>query len=707
MTRSRKNALLLMLLSLLPACSEPLQADEQIPESASRESTTMTALPPILVTAQRIPLSWTETGAAADSIAAGTLRESAVRTLPEALNETVGVAVQKTAQGQGSPIIRGFTGFRTLLLVDGIRLNHPAFRDGPNQYWNTVDSTGLDRIEILRGAGSVLYGSDAVGGTVHAFTRTPDYSPDGARRHSGSIHTRLASAERSAMTRLENTVAEGNWALLGGIGIKTFGDLQAGSETGRQRKTGYDEWNLDIKLCLEINPGRELTAAFQHVGQDDIWRTHRTPYGVSWHGTTIGTEKRHVFDQSRSLAYIRFSDAIPTWLYDTLSVTTYWQRQTEDKDVIKKDDTRSLDGFDVQTFGTTIALTQTTPLGLLVYGGEWIHDAVDTYRHNWSADGVQTRAIQGPVGDDAAIDTLGVYAEHRTPVGERWMVTPGGRLTVVHADIGRYEDFSSPARRPASLSQTWTDLSGSIKLSRGMLADESWNLYASLEQSFRAPNLSDLTRFDSARSGDTEIPSPDVDPEHFTTLELGSRMRIGACSWHAAYFYTWIDGLIIRMPTETPHTFTKSNGGDGYVHGFETALTLPLGDHWATRAGFTWMEGYTETDGRTDPIRTQPMTLIAAISRTSADRRLKAELTIKGVAKEDRLTPADQGDTQRIPAGGTPGYGICGIRVNWNVYETLTLGFAIENLLDRDYRTHGSGSNEPGRNVILTAVCQF
>ena len=101
------------------------------------------------------------------------VRRRAYRTLPEALAEVPGVLVQKTSRGQGSPYIRGFTGFRTLLLVDGIRLNHAAMRSGPNQYWGTVDPLALDRVEIFKGPASVLYGSDAIGGTVNAISRSP------------------------------------------------------------------------------------------------------------------------------------------------------------------------------------------------------------------------------------------------------------------------------------------------------------------------------------------------------------------------------------------------------------------------------------------------------------------------------------------------------------------------------------------------------
>ncbi len=96
-----------------------------------------------------------------------------VRTFPDALAETPGVMLQRTGYGQTSPFIRGFTGFRTLALIDGIRLNNAVFREGPNQYWGTMDRYTIDRIEVVKGPSSVLYGSDAIGGTVNAIPRKP------------------------------------------------------------------------------------------------------------------------------------------------------------------------------------------------------------------------------------------------------------------------------------------------------------------------------------------------------------------------------------------------------------------------------------------------------------------------------------------------------------------------------------------------------
>ncbi|MEQ1933770.1 MAG: Plug domain-containing protein [Fimbriimonadaceae bacterium] len=112
-------------------------------------TTNLVTLPELNVTARRIEAPPMRLPYLVHDIEAEELGERLPRTLPEALRETPGVMVQKTAHGQGSPFIRGFTGFRTLLLVDGIRLNNSVFREGPNQYWNTIDS--------LRNGGTLGY----------------------------------------------------------------------------------------------------------------------------------------------------------------------------------------------------------------------------------------------------------------------------------------------------------------------------------------------------------------------------------------------------------------------------------------------------------------------------------------------------------------------------------------------------------------------
>ena len=163
----------------------------------------------------------------------------------------------------------------------------------------------------------------------------------------------------------------------------------------------------------------------------------------------------------------------------------------------------------------------------------------------------------------------------------------------------------------------------------------------------------------------------------------------------------------MRSP-ETPgsSSYTKVNGGEGYVHGFETELAAKLTDDFTLRSGFTIMGGSTDYyDGYQDmhePIRTMPVTFFTALRWDSPSRRFWAELVEQVVDKEDRLTEKDKKDTQRIPPGGTPGYLLTDIRMGYKITKNLHLVAAVENLLDEAYRVHGSGSNEPGRNFICS-----
>lgn len=242
---------------------------EEVVVTATRSEERVLNLP---YTAERIP-------------GAALRREQMAASLPEALTETPGIVVQQTAHGQGSPFLRGFTGFRTVALVDGIRLNNSTFRDGPNQYWSTIDALAVDRLEVVKGPGSVMYGSDAVGGTVNALMRAPRYGFDQNIRWSGATYYRFGSAERAHLGRGEFGAAEREqWGFTLGFSTKTFGDVQGGEDVGRQAHTGYDQWDTDAKMEYFLSPSTKLTVAYQRTEQDDVERTHRTIYGLTWEG---------------------------------------------------------------------------------------------------------------------------------------------------------------------------------------------------------------------------------------------------------------------------------------------------------------------------------------------------------------------------------------------------------------------------------------
>ncbi len=127
----------------------------------------------VVISANRYGSAKLKTPEAINRVDYKTIQKFLPNNTPAALRLTPGVFVQKTNHGGGSPFLRGLTGNQTLLLVDGIRLSNATTRYGPNQYFNTIDVFGIEKIEVLRGSGSVQYGSDAIGGTIQTFSHEP------------------------------------------------------------------------------------------------------------------------------------------------------------------------------------------------------------------------------------------------------------------------------------------------------------------------------------------------------------------------------------------------------------------------------------------------------------------------------------------------------------------------------------------------------
>ena len=130
----------------------------------------------VIISAQRYETDAFERPESVAFLSKAQLKHLSPMSMPEALSYVAGVWMQKTNHGGGSAFVRGLTGYQTLLMVDGIRLNNSTYRSGPNQYLNTIDPLMISNIEVLRGGGSVQYGSDAIGGTIHMLSLDPVFS---------------------------------------------------------------------------------------------------------------------------------------------------------------------------------------------------------------------------------------------------------------------------------------------------------------------------------------------------------------------------------------------------------------------------------------------------------------------------------------------------------------------------------------------------
>ncbi|MBI5397337.1 MAG: TonB-dependent receptor [Verrucomicrobia bacterium] len=687
-------------------------------QAATHTASTSLRLGERVVTATRSEKTAFDTPATVQTVTAADiqLREQA-RTLPEALSETPGIMVQKTAHGQGSPFIRGFTGFRTLLMVDGIRVNNSAFRDGPNQYWNTVDPLGIERLEVVKGGGAVLYGSDAVGGTVNAITRSRDRYGEGFLWDREAYY-RISSAEDSHIGRAQISGSlDREFGFILGVSLKSFGDLRAGHETDVQRKTGYDEWDGDFKAEYFFAPETRLVLAHQRVSQDNIWRTHRTLYGDSFHGTTVGDDRKLIYDQDRELTYLQFHSTHQDCAVEAIHASVSFQEQTEDLLRVRSSGARENQGFEVGTFGASFQLESPSPFGRWIYGADYYHDDVDSYGRTYNAAGVLTStAIQGPVADNATYDLVGFFVQDDIPLGDRFNLILAARYTHAAADADAVRDPRTGLR--TSISNSWDSGVGSGRLLFRADDEDHWHLFTSASQSFRAPNLSDLTRFDIARSGEIETAAPGLKPEEFISYEFGVKAQYRHVSAQAAYFYTDIADMIVRAPTGNMiganREVTKKNAGNGYLHGIELSASYQFHPQWTASGWFTWMEG--EVDQyptsaavkRREPIsRLMPVTGQFSLRWEHPSRRFWIEGVATVADRQDNLSTEDTRDTQRIPPDGTPGYAVGTLRAGWNITRDISVTAAVENLSDEDYRIHGSGLNEPGRNIVATFRARF
>ena len=611
--------------------------------------------------------------------------------------------VQETNDGGGSPIIRGLVGNQILILVDGIRLNNGAYRLGPNQYLNTIDLNQIERIEVVRGAGSVLYGSDALGGVVNIITRAA-----GREQGTGPVGTRwfsrLSSANSGALGRAELSAGTGAVGFVGGLTAKQFGKLRGGVDTGVQPLTGYHEWDGDAKAAFRFGSHQQLIVAGQHVTQRDVQR----PDVV-----LAGTDLKWVWNpETRGLGYAQYTARELRGPVEQLSVTVSYQQQTEEyQRIASAAPTVELRHFDQTTsLGANIQFTSTAgPRHLLTYGLDANGDSMASRREDVSLITGETRMARGCARRRCALPLRG-----RVPAGRN-------RRLVAAPSEPRHTVQLLPSKRDGQRSSTGPLLIDSRQSALTGAAHALFRVTSAFEivggvgQGFRAPNIDDLTIL--GRTGSRfEVPNPALTPESSVNLEAGVRGRSLGLAGSGTYFLTSIDGLIQRelgtfegktfsdidgngiKSSSEPLIFQRQNAGRARIHGVELEGQVRLAERWTLSGTMVRTLGTEQVTG--DPLRRIPPTYGRAVLGWASGGRLWADGYSVFASSQTRLAPGDLTDI-RIPAGGTPGFVTLNARGGLRINRALQITIGLENLTNRTYRTHGSGIDAAGINAIF------
>ena len=705
-----------LLIAALPlfACLPALAAEEA---PAKRDGFLGSELNPVTVTGSRSEQEDLRAPFALDVVDAREMRETGAANASDALQYTPGVSIQKTGRAMGSPYIRGFTGYLNVLMVDGVRLNNSLFRSGPNQYWGTVDGQGLERIEVAKGAASVLYGSDAIGGAVNAITTAPRKGEHG--NAGGRLFLRGASAEQGAASRLE---AYGQWDGFGfaaGGTVDTYGDLRAGGGVGEQGNTGYHDHAEDVKLNFALGEKASLTLFHQRFTLIDSPRTHATTAGKPWNGTSAGTDRVRDFDQVRELTYAQLSASDPDGPVREAKASLSWQEATENQLRVNGAGTsRDQDDARVGTLGSFAQATLNAgSLGDLTVGCDLYRDNVNTAAYRNGA----AREVQGDLGaDEASYLLAGLFVQDRMKLGERLEAVGGVRFNYVQAKAGRVADVTTVSTTDfLTVDESWTALNGSLKLLYTLSPDELV-AFGGWSQGFRAPNLSDLTSLNIFGSGNRQTPNLALSPEHYDNFELGMKGSHETVAWAATGFYTRITDGISAYNTGVPNPaaggtiFNKVNAADGFMTGVELEASVKITPDFTAFGNATWLYGRQDTfvANGTVPFNDYPGRLMppkvnlgARFQPVGASWYVTGILTYAGDA--DLVNANDDTDTQRIPPGGTPGYVIGSLGAGWSVAKNVDIAFTLENVTNEDYRVHGSGSNAAGMNAVASVNWRF
>lgn len=598
---------------------------------------------------------------------------------PQLFTRVSGVFLQRTNQGGGSAFVRGLTGNQTLLVLDGIRFNNSTFRYGPNQYLNTIDPFALDRVEVLKGSGSVQYGSDALTGAVSLSSQKPAFSTQS--KWSGQLLTRGISQGMELSGLGKVSYQSDKYAISILAGKKKFGDITRGGDGAFQRPTGYAEQNLQMQYRQKISDHVIWENLVQQNSQDHVPVFHK----VKLENYAINEMTLQAYRRAFSRLFI--AGAHP-WNRQ-LELTASYQQSIEKRTLQKNasQTTRSEEDH-VKTWGFIGQLKSVwTPTLSSMTGLEYYADGVTSLRTDQSSSKIMQ--LRGLYPNGASYQTISAFSIHEWEL-QQWQLHAGLRYQQAIAAL----PDTTVGNANLSIGALVYDLGISYALSQHV------TLFSSVSSGFRSPNLDDLGSLGIVDFR-YELPAYQLKPEYSWTKNAGIRVQTAHWKMELASFHTQLANLITRIKTtqliQNYPVYRKENVDKAYIYGFEWKQQLKLGARLDLVSSMSYTYGQNES--QKEPMRRIPP-LHGNIALMYALDKGNVGIVWQVAGSQDRLSAGDKSDNRMNP-NGTPGWGIVNLQASYKISPHIQLGMQGENLGNVRYRMHGSGMDGMGRSLHM------
>ena len=650
------------------------------------------AIDEIHVTATRRPAT-----VAGISTALTLIDKDAVRMqklVTDALANEVGVFLQQTTPGQGAVIIRGLKGSSILHLVDGIRLNNAIFRSSPTQYLALVPPAAVERIEVLRGSPTSLYGSDAVGGVVQLVTRVPNFTSD-ATEVRGGVIVSLDTAELEQSIRANLDVGSTAFASSLSAGYLKTGDRRTGSGD-RIGPSGYSAKSARFFLSASPRDGRTWLLDLHYLEQPE---TPRVDELVAGFGQTEPSSSEFSFAPNQRLfAHGAYSHG-DGWLGLDWQLDLAWQRIDDDRVTRNYQATqRRHESNRSDLLAMTASVTRQTARGSWIVGSEFYYDKVHSSRTEEDLNSGQRQSLAPRFPDQSTVRQAAIFGNIAHRLNDRHLLNGGVRLTSVAVSLP-----SSPLLPGADIDIN--DVTGDL----GWIFDltGSWQMIANIGRGFRAPNIFDLGTLGERPGNRFNIPNPDLGSEGVSNFDIGvgyesDRLRFDLSLYWLDYEDKITSVLTGDVTPDGRDIVQSTNAASVTIRGAEAGAHIGLTDSLTARvvANYTWGEQDTLGLAAEPADRIPPLSGSVSMNYDRG-RQLSFDAWLRFAGSQDRLSARDIRDV-RIDPRGTGGWGILGASAHWTDGAAVQVTAGIDNILDKQYRSHGSGIDAPGRNLFFS-----